>query len=137
MNEDLADYEITIKEAHLDTFGHVNNAVYLALFEEARWEMITSRGYGLAEVMKYKVGPTILEVNLKFRKEIKNRDRITIRTSVASDSGKITRLKQVMINAKGEEACVAEFVIGLFDLKERKLISPTPEWKAALGLPLK
>jgi YbgC/YbaW family acyl-CoA thioester hydrolase len=129
------EYNIQIKEAHLDTFGHVNNAVYLALFEEARWDIITQRGYGLNEVMKHKIGPTILEVNVKFRREIKNRDRIKIRTTALTDGGKIQKLKQVMINEKGEEACVAEFLVGLFDLKARKLISPTPEWKAALGLP--
>jgi YbgC/YbaW family acyl-CoA thioester hydrolase len=135
MTNQLPDYEVTIREAHLDTFGHVNNAVYLSLFEEARWEIISARGYGLKEVLKYKVGPTILEVNLKFRREIKNREKIKIRTSVISGGGKISTLRQLMINEKGEEACVAEFVVGLFDLTQRKLISPTPEWKSALGLP--
>jgi acyl-CoA thioester hydrolase len=43
-------------------------------------------------------------------------------------------LRQVMINEKGEEAAIADFVIGLFDLNARKLIEPTPEWKHALGL---
>ena len=30
-------YKVKIRESHLDTLGHVNNAVYLVLFEEARW----------------------------------------------------------------------------------------------------
>ncbi|HVK60924.1 MAG TPA: acyl-CoA thioesterase [Bdellovibrionales bacterium] len=135
MGESLNEVEVIIKENHLDTFGHVNNAAYLQIFEQARWDMISARGYGLAEVIKYQVGPTILEINLKFRREIKNRERIKIRTSVVNDTGKITTLRQVMINEKGEEACIADFVIGLFDLNQRKLIPPTPEWKAALGLP--
>ncbi len=38
-------YPVTIRETHIDSLGHVNNAVYLTLFEEARWEWITAGGY--------------------------------------------------------------------------------------------
>lgn len=129
------EYEILIKESHLDTFGHVNNATYLMLFEEARWDIVHSRGYGLKKVQESKIGPTILEVNLQFRREVTVRERVKIRTSVLEQKGKITKLTQIMFNEKGEEACVAVFTIGLFDLNQRKLIEPTPEWKYAIGLP--
>ena len=36
MNNTIYEYDKTILEQHLDTFGHVNNAVYLSLYEEAR-----------------------------------------------------------------------------------------------------
>ncbi len=58
-------YEVIIKEQHLDTFGHVNNAVYMQLFEEARWEFITENGYGLKEIQLLKKGPVILYLILK------------------------------------------------------------------------
>ena len=45
-------YPVTIKEVYLDTFGHMNNAMYLTLFEEARWEFITQRGFGLKTITK-------------------------------------------------------------------------------------
>ena len=38
---------IVIREEHLDTFGHVNNARYLEIFEQARWDFITDNGFGL------------------------------------------------------------------------------------------
>lgn len=132
--EKFHEYEVLIRETHLDTFGHVNNAVYLSLFEEARWDIVTKRGYGLKEVHRDKLGPTILEVNVKFRREIRNRETIRIRTSVVSQQGKITTLRQVMINSAGEAACIADFVVGLFDMNTRKLVEPTPEWKRALDL---
>lgn len=128
------EYELTILESHLDTFGHVNNATYLSLFEQARWEAITQRGYGLSEVINRRVGPTLLEVTLKFQREIKLRERIKIKTEVVSHKGKITILRQTMLNQRGEDACVADFVIGLFDLTTRRLVEPTPEWAYALGL---
>ena len=63
-------YKLQIIERHLDTFGHVNNAVYLELFEEARWDIISARGYSLDTVLKTRIGPTILGVNVQFRREL-------------------------------------------------------------------
>lgn len=127
-------YELLIHERHLDTFGHVNNAVYLELFEAARWDLIDRRGFGLAEIQRRRLGPTILEVNLRFTREIKNRERITIESWLDSYAGKIGRMTQQMKNAQGELCCDASFVFGLFDMQARKLVLPTPEWLTALGI---
>lgn len=126
-------YTVTIKEHHLDTFGHVNNAVYLELYEEARWERITQNGYGLKEVHQLKKGPIILDVSVKFLKELKLREDIQITVRTESYTGKIGTLVQQMINSKGEVASEARFTIGFFDLQARKLILPTPEWLHAIG----
>jgi YbgC/YbaW family acyl-CoA thioester hydrolase len=127
------DYPITIREQHIDTLGHMNNATYLELFEEARWELITANGYGMKEMLQNKKGPVILEINIKFKKEIANREKIVIRTSSLGYQGKIGKLKQWMVKENGDEACVAEFTFGFFDLKARKLIDPIPEWLKATG----
>lgn len=129
-----ATYEVLIKERDLDSFGHMNNATYLTIFEEARWDLITKRGYGLDAIHKTKIGPVILEISLKFKREVRNREQVKIVTGILQHSGKITTLRQIMYNAKGEEACVGDFVVGLFDLKARKLIDYTPEWNQAIGL---
>ena len=127
-------YDLTIHERHLDTFGHVNNATYLDLLEEARWDLITRNGYGLDEVKRRQAGPTIVEINLRFMREIRNRERITIKSWTESYSGKICKFTQQMLNEKEELCCEALFVVGLFDLQARKLLLPTPEWLRALGL---
>ena len=132
--EKLQEYPVLIREIHLDFMGHVNNATYLELFEEARWQVIFERGYGLNEIRKSGKGPVILEVNLKYLKEIHLRDQITITTEISSYEGKIGKMTQKMMTNEGECAAVAEFTFGLFDLHARKLISPTPEWKRAIGL---
>ncbi len=131
---DSIDYTLVIKESHLDTFGHVNNATYLVLFEEARWDIVTARGYGLSEVQNRMVGPTILEIKINFLKEIRNREKILIRTLLPQKLRKVTTLRQTMINERGEEVCIADFVIGLFDMRSRRLIDPTPEWTKALSI---
>jgi acyl-CoA thioester hydrolase len=128
------DYPVLIHEHHLDTFGHVNNAKYLEIFEDARWELITRRGYGLKEVMAKKIGPVILAIEMKFQKELTLREQIIVKTQVNSYSGKIAKMTQTMCKANGDVACTTIFTFGLFDLKARKLIEPTPEWLHAIGL---
>jgi acyl-CoA thioester hydrolase len=128
------EYMVAIREHHLDTFGHVNNATYLDLFEEARWDLISRNGYGLDEVHRLKVGPTVLEVRVRFARELRNRQQVTIRTWLESYSGKIGKLAQQIRDEGGELCTDALFTIGLFDMTSRRLVRPTPEWIAALGL---
>jgi acyl-CoA thioester hydrolase len=125
-------FQLIVRESHLDTFGHVNNATYLQMFEDARWELITRNGYDLNYVKKVQKGPVILEVNLKYLREIQLREKITITVRLVEYSKKIGILEQKLINEKGEVACEAKFTFGLFDMVSRKLISPTPEWRAAI-----
>jgi acyl-CoA thioester hydrolase len=128
------EYSIVIREHHLDTFGHVNNAAYLEILEEARWDLIARNGYGLEDVQRLKVGPTVLEVQLRFVREIRNRQRVTIRTWLESYKGKVGKLAQQIQDDVGEVCTEALFTIGLFDMTTRRLVRPTPEWMAALGL---
>lgn len=130
----LDSYEVLIRESHLDSFGHMNNAAYLVLFEEARWEHITRNGYGLKEVQKFQQGPVVLELTMKFRKEIGLREKIKITMELLEVKGKISRFKQEMIKEDGSVATELTLTFGLFDLRTRRLIDPTPEWKKAMGV---
>ncbi|MDE2132372.1 MAG: acyl-CoA thioesterase [Betaproteobacteria bacterium] len=129
--------KVTIRETHLDFFGHVNNATYMELFEEARWDLITKNGYGIPQILEYKKGPVVLDCHIRFVKELKARDEITITVehdlTPTKPNQKVFRLRQLMINAKGEIACEAVYTYGLFDMQARRLVEPTPEWRRAVG----
>ncbi len=128
-------YPMLIIEKHLDTFGHVNNATYLELYEEARWDFIEKNGWGLKKIQATGIGPVILELNLKFKRELKNREKITI-TSVFKEmkNSKVMVLFQQMLKEDGTVASELELDIGVFDLKERSLIKPNEEWLTAVGV---
>lgn len=125
-------YPVIIREGYLDTFGHMNNAEYLILFEEARWDMMSKQGYGLNKISETAIGPTILEIKINFLKEIKVREKIIIETKVESYKGKVCKLIQKMLR-ENDVCCTAEFTIALIDLKKRKIISPTEDWLNAVG----
>jgi len=126
-----------VKEFHLDTFGHVNNAQYLALYEEARWDFITANGFGLDRIKNEKAGPVLLETTVKFKRELVNREWITIQSSPGEVNGKFMVINQVMIKGDGKIASEASFTVGFMDLKERKLVVPPPDWYSwTMSLPV-
>jgi YbgC/YbaW family acyl-CoA thioester hydrolase len=125
--------QLLISEAHLDSFGHMNNARYLELFEQARWDVITAGGFGLEVIKRTRTGPTVLEIQLKFLRELGPRESITLRTELIGYERKIGRMRQVMLKSDGTVACEAIIIFGLFHLDQRRLIEPTPEWLHAVG----
>lgn len=129
------EYELLIVESHLDTFGHVNNATYLEIMEEARWDLLTQRNFGLDVIRKLQIGPIVLGIEIKFLRELKNRTPIKIVSQVTEYSGKISKMKQSIVAPDGALACEALFTFGLFDMQKRKLIDPTTEWLKAVGQP--
>jgi len=123
-----------ILEKHLDTFGHVNNATYLQIYEEARWEFMTRHDYGLDYVISSQIGPVILDLHLTFKRELKNRDGFTIITEYQGQKNKLVSLfYQKMISPDNKTISTLELTVGLMDLKSRKLIAPTPEWQRVLN----
>lgn len=127
-------YAVTVKPEHMDEYGHMNNAAYLMLYEDARWQLISPHGFTMEDILRTKQGPVVLEANVKFLKELRLGDTVSVTTEILSYEGKIGKMLQKMIREDGKVASEAIFVFGLFDLAARKLIDPTPEWKKAVGL---
>lgn len=125
-------FHFTVTETMLDFMGHMNNATYLTLFEEARWDFITANGYGYPMIQSTQQGPVILEVQLKYLKELTLREKVVIFTDVVDYGSKVGRLRQQMVKGNGEVAAEAIFVFGLLDMQKRSLIPPTEAWKKAL-----
>lgn len=127
-------FQVLIKEYHLDTFGHVNNATYLQLLEEARWEFLNGQGFDLQTIHELKVGPIILECHIKFLKELVVRQQIIIESQVLSYEKKIGIMRQDIVDEQGSLCCQAQLTFGLFDMSTRKLILPSAPWLKAIGI---
>ncbi len=128
------DYRVQVRECHLDSFGHVNNAMYLVLFEEARWEFITAAGYGLERIQQDQLGPVLIEASVRFKRELKNREWIHIQSRPGEFNGKLVEIHQQMVRGDGKVAAEARFLVGFMDLKERKLVIPSDAWLRACGV---
>jgi len=133
MKAEIFSYSTVIKEHHLDTFGHVNNATYLELLEEARWEFLTISGFGLQVIQDTHIGPVVLECTIKFLKELLLRQTISITSQIVTYDKKIGTMQQ-KIFVDNVVCCDAHMTFGLFDLRQRKLILPSAAWLSAIGV---
>ncbi len=122
-------YKTAIALHHLDFMGHVNNATYLQLMEEARWHLYNHYGYTKEMVTEEQKGPIILETHIKYRKEILLDEVVTIETTCFECSGALGRMFQTIYKENGKKSCHAELVFGMFDLQKRKLLRPRGFWK--------
>jgi acyl-CoA thioester hydrolase len=130
-------YDVTILEHHLDAYGHVNHVAYIGLFEQARWEMVHQAGCGLEYVHQTGVGPVVIEIKTKFRKELRLRQKVKIRSQMVQWHSKIGTIRQTIIDDQGVVYCDALITLGMFDMKLRKLVSADDKWAAAMGVEFK
>jgi YbgC/YbaW family acyl-CoA thioester hydrolase len=127
------EYIFTVTDDLLDHYNHVNNARYLDLYERARWEILEKSGLGHDYVKNKKIGPVILEVTVRFSRELLPGEVIKITTSSRKKNDLIMYFDQQMINSKGEMASKAVFTTSLFDLEKRKMVKPDEKWLKAMG----
>jgi acyl-CoA thioester hydrolase len=87
---------ITARGYELDSYNHVNNAVYLNYFEHARWEYF--RASGLTEIMQATVNlPVVTEINIRYQREIRLFDDLVVE-SVCEEVKPYLVFRQRLIN---------------------------------------
>ena len=133
-SSEVFSYSLLIRERQLDSLGHVHNLNYLEMFEEAWWEFVTANGGGYKLIEETKTAPVILDINVKFIREVRNREKVRITTRCYDYKMVLGKIEQIMYNEKNEETCKAQYSVALFDLVQRTLIVPPPAWTKAFGL---
>src|SRR5688572_16059049 len=76
-----SDYKCVIKWpvqwGDQDSYGHVNNTIYLRWFESGRIDYLTRIGFD-GWMTKHKIGPILAAVNCNFRQQLKFPDTVVI-----------------------------------------------------------
>lgn len=90
--------DIVVRGYELDSFGHVNNAVYLQYAETALWNFYHVSGI-LSVLQEKGLFPVIMESSQRYIHELHLLDEVRIDTEV-SCSGGIVSYKHKMINKK-------------------------------------
>ena len=91
---------LEVRGYELDSFNHVNNAVYLNYYEHARWQIL--RETGIIEYFKESGNfLVVIETNVKYIREIKLFDKLTIGTVVKREDPYLF-FQQEMVNAESD-----------------------------------
>lgn len=73
---------VRVRSYELDAFGHVNHAVYLNYFEEARIRVMEEVGQPVPELLDRGWGVHVVRLEVEYRKEAHMGDELRIRTRV-------------------------------------------------------
>jgi acyl-CoA thioester hydrolase len=79
------EYYFTVRGYELDSFGHVNNAVYLNYIEQAKWEILYKTGT-FSYFWENDIIPAIIEINIRFIREVRIFDEMVIKSKIGFES---------------------------------------------------
>jgi YbgC/YbaW family acyl-CoA thioester hydrolase len=76
---------VTVRGYELDSYGHVNNAVYLQYYEYARWEMMKDLGF-LDKLKDTGLSVVVVESLVRYMRETNMFDELLIESSFNTES---------------------------------------------------
>ncbi|KUN04683.1 thioesterase [Streptomyces yokosukanensis] len=118
---------VSVRGYETDTQGHLNQAVYLNYAEHARWSLLQSAGVSQARLVARGVGPVTLETTIRYQRELLAGDEVDVTCAFEWGEGKTFRMLQEIRRTDGTVAAGISAVVGLLDLKERKLLADPRE----------
>lgn len=72
--------EVSVRSYELDSFGHVNHAVFLNYLEYARFDALAQAGHSYGDLRARGWGVYVVRVEVDYLKEARLGDRLTIRS---------------------------------------------------------
>jgi len=109
--------QIKIRGYHEDRFGHVNNARYLELLEEARWADFEARGVDTGFLKEQGVFPVVVRLTISYRRPASAGDTVNVSVDVKqAGRRKIVLAQEVRLD--GDDAVCAEAEITVVFLDE-------------------
>ncbi|NQV02730.1 MAG: acyl-CoA thioesterase [Bacteroidia bacterium] len=118
----------SVRGYELDSYGHVNNSIYLNYFEYGRWEMF--RDLNLAYIIHPNhILLVVTDVHIRYMREGKLFDEIEIQTRVVCDEPYLI-FKQKLLNRQTGLALARGETKTIFIDENRKPMDIPKEFKA-------
>ncbi|MEO1064552.1 MAG: thioesterase family protein [Actinomycetota bacterium] len=109
--------------AEMDPYGHVNHAVYLAWFEEARVRALEDAGLGLDHLAETGFQIVITDVRLRYRRAVTASDEVVVESRVAS-TGRASSVWAQRAVVEGQVCVEGELKGGITDRTGRPTRPP-------------
>ena len=78
------EHRLRVRSYELDALGHVNHAVYLSYFEDARFQALEEAGFPPSRIRDEGWGVVVVRVEVDYLKECRQGDRLLARTRAES-----------------------------------------------------
>lgn len=124
---------IRVRFHELDPYGHVNHAVYLNYFEQARIDLLERIGFGLPRLAELGHHIVVVEAHVRFRAPALAGDRLEVRTEIAELRRASSRWHQRLL--RGDDLLATNDVrAAITDLSGRPTTPPAGLGEALAGL---
>jgi acyl-CoA thioester hydrolase len=124
-------YRGMVYPRHLDHMGHMNIQHYVAKFDQAAWHLFERIGMSSDYCRENDRGMAAVEMDVRYLKELRAGDLLSVRSGLSSVDEKSLRLVQEMrLGEAGELAAVMRVLAVHLDRAARRAV-PLPETIAA------
>ncbi|WP_127533332.1 acyl-CoA thioesterase [Paenibacillus kobensis] len=123
--------ELIVRPTEIDVNGHVNNAKYLEYLEWGRDEWYEANALSYDVLKEHGVQTVTVNININYRKECRQGDRLTVTTEPQSIGRSSYVLLQRIVNDQGELCADAQVTSVTMDVETRRS-RPVPDPLRAL-----
>lgn len=117
----------TIRGYHCDAYGHLNNARYLELFEDARWNLLDEAGI-VKPLSDKGLLFFVVSITVNYKLPVNDGSRIRIETWLRSVGKRKMVFAQRILSEGEERICTdAEISFVLYDTKSGKAANLTED----------
>ena len=107
------DYKRKIFGYECDIYRHLNNAIYLHIYEEARSDALDQMGMSIQKLNEKNIGIYLIKLELEFIKTIPLGEIITVHSDIIESTRLRATWKQEIFNSK-KELCSRAIIKGVF-----------------------
>lgn len=118
-------FDFTVRGYELDSFGHVNNAVYVNYLEEARWKMIRDIPECRTHIIEAGLFPAVIETRIKYVRELTAFSEAYVITEWKTEGGYL--IANHRIYDKSDEGIVTKAIVKMLLLSEERVIHDLDE----------
>lgn len=129
----VAETEIDVRMPDLDSFGHVNHAVFLTYLEHARFQALKEAGFAWGVLAERNWQIFVVRIEVDYLAEATREDRLLVRTWADSFRRTSMVLAQEIVRADDPSTVVARSrVTAVWIGPDRKPMRVPPEVRAGL-----
>jgi YbgC/YbaW family acyl-CoA thioester hydrolase len=117
-------FYITVRGYELDSYNHLNNAVYLNYLEQARWEIF--KEYRLFDY--FKINDFLLvttEINIKYLREAKLFDELVVKTELSVEEPYLIFIQKIYNT--GSELKISHAKVKTLLINKEKIAHDLPD----------
>ncbi|MDE7382228.1 MAG: acyl-CoA thioesterase [Muribaculaceae bacterium] len=119
--------EAQLRFNDIDILGHVNNTVYLSLYDLGKARYMEAVNHG--KVNWQRVESIIANINCSFVNQMRFGDNIKVYTRCVAIGKKSYTLEQVLADDKGEIKSLCRTIMVAYDPTERKAVEVSENWR--------